>query len=649
MFFSLVITSALLALILALFLARYVLYQDAGSKEMEKISQAIQAGAKSFLCRQYVIAAIFMIFIALILLYFNWRLSLSFILGAFFSALAGCFGMTISTKANSRTAQSLKKSLGIGFRTAFFSGAVMSLSVVGLGLLGVSLLYYFFQDPVLIYGFGFGASFIALFARVGGGIFTKAADIGADIVGKVEKSWPEDDSRNPAVIADSVGDNVGDVAGMGADLLESYVGSIIAAMVLGTVITDGVILPLILAALGVLCSIVGFLFVRAKKKENIAFALNRSVLISAFLMVIFSALIFQWLKINFMVYTAMLSGLIAGIVISLSTYYYTSSKRNPTKKIALASQTSPATNVISGLALGFQSTIVPVLAVVMSLVLSYYLANLYGIAIAAVGLLSTLGITLAADCYGPVADNAASLAQMSRQPKKVRKRADALDSVGNTTATIGKGFAIGSAALTAFALFATYIKISGLEFINILHIDGIVGLFLGSLTAFCFAALIMNSVSRAAQKVILEARRQLVGKQGKKIIQGIKKPDYQECIKICTNSALKEMIAPILLALFVPILIGLALGKETVGGLLVGVTIAGFLLAMFMANAGGAWDNAKKFIEEGNFGGKGSQAHKSAVIGDTVGDVMKDAAGPALNILIKLISITAIVMLPLIL
>jgi len=515
----------------------------------------------------------------------------------------------------------------------------------------VTVLYFIFNfPPEIIYGFGFGASSIALFARVGGGIYTKAADVGADLVGKVEAGIPEDDPRNPAVIADNVGDNVGDVAGMGADLFESYVDSIIAAMVLGLAFAavkgSGVMLPMIIAAVGILASIIGTFFVRTKEGKDPGNALDKGIFVAAVIMAIASFFVIRYFTEELTLFYATISGLGAGIIIGLSTEYFTSNHKKPAQIIARASQTGAATNIIQGLSFGMLSTVVPIIAVSAAIYISYtFGGGLYGIALAAVGMLSTLGITLATDSYGPVADNAAGIAEMANLGDEVRKRAEALDAVGNTTAAIGKGFAIGSAALTALALFVSYTQVAKVSTINLTDPIVVIGMFIGALLPFVFSALSMKAVGKAASHIVHEVRRQFKEIPG--LMQGTAKPDYKRCIAISTHAALKQMILPSLLAVITPIIIGKFLGVESLGGLLLGTTTTGFLLAVFMANSGGAWDNAKKYIEEGNLGGKGSFAHKAAVVGDTVGDPFKDTSGPSLNILIKLISIVALVFLPL--
>ena len=647
-----VIGASALSLITALLLSFYILRKPAGNEKMQEISEAIHKGALTFLHKEYEVLAVFLIAVALLLyllLENGGKLAISFVIGGISSALAGNIGMRIATKANSRTTEATKTNIGNGLKLAFYSGAVMGLSVVGIGLLGISILYIMFDDPNIIYGFGFGASSIALFARVGGGIYTKAADVGADLVGKVEKGIPEDDPRNPAVIADNVGDNVGDVAGMGADLFESYVNSIIAAMVIGFATfgtKQSVVLPLGLASLGILASIIGTAFVRAKNEQHLYSALNKGLYSSTILMGIFSFLFVKYQGLDIGIFYAALSGLIVGVVIGLFTEYVTSNKNKPTKSIAIAAQTGAGTNVIQGLAVGMLSTLIPVISISIAVLIAYKFSGLYGIAIAGVGMLSTLGITLAIDAYGPVADNSAGIAEMSALGKSIRKKTEMLDAVGNTTAAIGKGFAIGSAALTALALFASFTQITKIDVISISDPNVIIGLFIGGMLPFLFSSFAMQAVGKAASGIINEVRRQF--KEIKGLMEGKAKPDYEKCIAISTRSALKQMIAPALLAIFSPIIIGYIFGLQALGGLLVGSIVTGFSLAIFMANSGGAWDNAKKYIEAGHFGGKGSDVHKAAVVGDTVGDPFKDTAGPSLNILIKLMSIVAIVFVPLI-
>lgn len=643
--------AGLLAIIFAGVLATDIKKKPVGNERMKEISGFIHRGALTYLNKQYRYLVVFVIVVSAILFFLiNSSTSLAFIVGAFFSALTGNIGMRVATSANVRTANASKESLNSGLRIAFSSGTVMGMCVVGLGLLGVSLMYTIFQDTSVLFGFGFGASSIALFARVGGGIYTKAADVGADLVGKLEEGIPEDDPRNPAVIADNVGDNVGDVAGMGADLFESYVDSIIAAMAIGIVLSsiyNAVVLPLMIAGLGIIVSIIGTFFVRTKEGSSPHNALNKGIFASAILMFILSYPLIMFVSgptaVN--LWYATVSGLVAGVVIGLVTEYYTSERRGPVRSIAKSAQTGSTTDIIAGLAVGMKSTAIPVIAVGAAMMIPYYLAGLYGIAIAAVGMLSTLGITLATDTYGPVADNAAGIAEMVGLGEETRKRCETLDAVGNTTAAIGKGFAIGSAALTTLALFAVYGTTVGLSSISLMNPSVVTGLFIGALLPFLFSSFTIDAVGKAAFKMVNEVRRQFKTKKG--VIEGNGKPDYDRCIEISTYAALREMIIPSLLAILAPVAVGLILGPEALGGMLAGAIATGFLLALFMANSGGAWDNAKKYIESGNFGGKGSDTHKAAVVGDTVGDPFKDTAGPSLNILIKLMSIVALVFAPL--
>jgi len=623
---------------------------DEGSEEAKKISSYIKEGSKAFLNKEYKVIVVFVILLAVALWFFlNHETAIAFVAGAILSALAGNLGMRVATSANSRTANAAQKGIYEGLRVAFSSGLVMGLTVVSLGLLGVSGLYLIFGDPQIIYGFGFGASLIALFARVGGGIYTKAADVGADLVGKVEKGIPEDDPRNPAVIADNVGDNVGDVAGMGADLFESYVDSIIAAMVLGVAMVGignaAVMFPMMIAALGILASIIGGFIASFMKKGKPHMILNTGIWIAGLLTIVFAYFGVKYFFSDLSVFYAIVTGLVSGLIIGWVTEYYTSTHHKPTREVSKAAETGAGTNIIAGLALGMKSAVVPVIVLSAAILISYELAGIYGIAIAAVGMLSTLGITLAADTYGPVADNAAGIAEMAGLGKETRERAEALDAVGNTTAAIGKGFAISSAALTAVVLGVSYAHVAGLEVIDVLNPKVLVGLFLGGLLPFLFSSFSMTAVGKAAFGIVNEVRRQWREIPG--LMEGTAKPDYAKCVEISTTSALKQMVLPGVIALAVPVLIGFLLGRESLGGFLLGSVVTGFMLAVLMANSGGAWDNAKKYIEEGNLGGKGGDAHKAAVVGDTVGDPFKDTAGPSLNILIKLMSIIALIIVPL--
>ena len=646
-----VIGISVLSLIVGLFLSFYILKKPAGTAKMQEISEAIHKGALTFLKKEYEVLTVFLAVVALILYFFiNAKLAISFIIGGVSSALAGNIGMRIATKANSRTTEATKTHIGEGFKLAFYSGSVMGLSVAGIGLLGVTVLYIILKEPNIIYGYGFGASSIALFARVGGGIYTKAADVGSDLVGKVEKGIPEDDPRNPAVIADNVGDNVGDVAGMGADLFESYANSIIAAMAIGLMMfgpTNHVILPLMIAALGIIASMAGIVFVKANNEKQLFSAMNKGLYSSAIIAAVLSFFLIKYQGFDVGIFYAALAGLIAGVLIGLFTQYYTSNNYKPTQSIAIAAKTGAGTNVIQGLAVGMLSTLIPVVSVSIAVLIAYKFAGLYGIAIAGVGMLATLGFTLAIEAYGAVADNAAGISEMAKVGKDVREKTELLDAVGNTTAAIGKGFAIGSAALTALALFASFTQITKMSVMSISNPDVIIGLFIGGMLPFLFSSFAMQAVGKAASEIVEEVRRQW--KTIKGLSKGKAKPDYEKCIAISTQSALKQMITPSLLAILSPIFIGYAFGVQALGGLLVGSIVTGFSLAIFMANSGGAWDNAKKYIEAGHFGGKGSEAHKAAVVGDTVGDPFKDTAGPSLNILIKLMSIVAIVFVPLIL
>jgi len=648
-----------LALLTAFFYAARVNKVEEGTDRMKEIASFIHEGAMAFLTREYKMMAIFAAVLFIVLCVtpgLGWQTAVAFIVGALFSILAGYFGMQVATKANVRTANAAKETgMNKALSTAFSGGAVMGMCVVGLGLFGLSIVYMIFQSTTIITGFSLGASSIALFGRVGGGIYTKAADVGADLVGKVEAGIPEDDPRNPAVIADNVGDNVGDVAGMGADLFESYVGSIVSSMTLGAVLLSGqkgIIFPMAVAALGIVASIIGTFFVRGKEGGNPQKALNMGTYVSGAILIVGSYFLSTSILNSWYPFLAIIAGLIVGLAIGSLTEYYTSEKYKPVQHIAGQSETGSATTIISGLAVGMKSTGFPLLGIALAIFIAYWAGNqfmadgggLFGIAMAAVGMLSTCGMTIAVDAYGPIADNAGGIAEMSDLPESVRDITDQLDAVGNTTAAIGKGFAIGSAALTALALFASYSQAAHLTTVSLLDPLVIIGLLIGGMLPFIFSALTMEAVGDAANQMIEEVRRQFKAMPG--IMEGKDKPDYAKCVDISTAAALKKMIVPGLLAIVAPLLTGIVLGAQALGGLLAGSLVTGVVMAIMMANAGGAWDNAKKYIEGGAHGGKGSPAHKAAVVGDTVGDPFKDTSGPSMNILIKLMTIVALVFAP---
>lgn len=657
-FMYVAIVSGLIALVFAFIKYSSIMKMQPGNDRMKEIAGYIEEGAMAYLSSQYKALLIFVIVVAIIIaltLENGVMTAICFVVGALFSVAAGYFGMKAATKANVRTANAAKEGgMGKALNVAFSGGAVMGMSVVGLGIVGITGAYLITKDPSVVTGFSFGASSIALFARVGGGIYTKAADVGADLVGKVEAGIPEDDPRNPAVIADNVGDNVGDVAGMGADLFESYVGAILSGITLGTIAfgENGIYFSVAIASIGVLASIVGVFFVKGDKDPQKS--LNTGTIVSSVITMIAAYFLSSSILNDIKPFIAVISGVIVGLIISQFTEYYTSDAKKPVQEIAKESETGASTNIISGLATGMKSTTGPIIVIAIGIMVAFFAADgftnpshgLFGISVAAIGMLSTCGMTIAVDAYGPIADNAGGIAEMCELPEEVRDITDKLDAVGNTTAAIGKGFAIGSAALTSLALFASYTEVVQLEKIDVTNPTVVAGMFIGGMLPFLFSALTMNAVGKAANEMIQEVRRQFKEIPG--IMEGKATPEYKTCVAISTQAALREMVIPGILAVVVPVVVGLLLGAEALGGLLAGALITGVLMAIFMSNAGGAWDNAKKYIENGAHGGKGSEAHDAAVIGDTVGDPFKDTSGPSLNILVKLMTVVSLLFAPLI-
>ena len=636
------------SIIFAIYYYFYVKRQDAGTPKMKEISDAIQVGAKAFLKRQYKTLAIFIVVLSILLgVFLGVNLAIAYVIGAVSSALAGYLGMSVALKANVRTAYAAKKGLNKAFPIAFYGGAVMGLAVVGLALIGISFIYYVFRDPKIVLGFSFGASSIALFAKAGGGIYTKTADIGADLVGKVEMNFPEDDPRNPAVIADNVGDNVGDVAGMGADLFDSYVASIVAAMILGTVVlgVTGAVLPLLFGAVGSFASIIGAYFVKVKG-NNPGAALNRGTYITCIIFAIFAFLIVYFMQIEMKFFYATLAGLIAGVIIGITSDYYTSADRGPAFNTAQASKTGAAINILTGFSYGNISIVPPMIGIALASLISYQLAGLYGVAMAAVGMLSITAMVVSSDAYGPIVDNAKGIAEQSGLGEKVVKVADRLDEAGNTAKAITKGFAIGAAGLTVIAMVAGYAEIVGIKTIDLMNPFVLTGALIGVVMPPLFSALLILGVGKNAFRMVEEIRRQFREIKGLK--EGKAKPDYERCVDIAAKGALKELVLPSVLAIIVPLIVGFILGKSALGGFLIGSLLSGLVFALFMANSGGLWDNAKKFIEDGNLGGKGSDAHKAAVVGDTVGDPFKDTAGPSINTLLVVMSLISSMFAPLI-